>query len=142
MGVLSDLVVAPETDAQRVAEALVPSKAFGGIDIKGIDTVKFATLHAIVTKRTFEDVLPEYDPAVQVSDEGPWVTRIPPELVAALAALTADERDRVAAVWAKTDEFRLDRWDVGHVAAGLDAICRLAKKATGAGQALFLWMSL
>lgn len=33
MGLLGDLVVAPAADAERVAQATVPSEAFGGIDI-------------------------------------------------------------------------------------------------------------
>ena len=49
MGVLSDLVVAPVGDAERIGHADAPAAEFGGIDIKGIDSVKFGTLHSILT---------------------------------------------------------------------------------------------
>jgi hypothetical protein len=46
---------------------------------------------------------------VSASDQGPWVFRIPHELVARLAALSSAERGRAASRWAKTEEFALDR---------------------------------
>ncbi len=142
MGVLSDLVVAPVDDAEKVAHADVPSRAFGGIDIKGIDTVKFGTLHSLVTGRTFDEVLALYDPVVEVSDDGPWVFRIPEELVERLAALSEEEGRTVAAKWAATEEFALSGWDEAAVSDGLVAICELARRAVDSGQALFLWMCL
>jgi len=142
VGVLSDLVVAPVDDAEKVAHADVPSRAFGGIDIKGIDTVKFGTLHSLVTGRTFDEVLALYDPVVEVSDDGPWVFRIPEELVERLAALSEEEGRTVAAKWAATEEFALSGWDEAAVSDGLVAICELARRAVDSGQALFLWMCL
>jgi hypothetical protein len=142
MGVLSDLVVAPAGDAERVAHAEVPSRAFDGIDIKGIDSVKFGTLQSILTGRPFEELLSEYDPVVTVSDEGPWVFRIPHELLTRLVALDHTERARVAKQWASTEEFGLDGWAEDDVAGALGSISTLARKAVDSGQTLFLWMSL
>jgi hypothetical protein len=140
MGVLSDLVVAPATDAERVARAEVPSRAFDGIDIKGIDSVKLGTLHSLLTGRTFEELLPLYEPAVTVSDDGPWVFQIPRDLVALLSALDGPRKNEVARQWAV--QFALDRWTEGEVATALGSISTLAKKGNEPGQALFLWMSL
>jgi hypothetical protein len=95
MGVLSDLVVAPAGDAERIGRSQIPSKEFGGIDIKGIDSVKFGTLHSILTGRSFEELLPEYEPVVTVSDDGPWVFQIPSDLVTRLAGLAGEDK-RVA----------------------------------------------
>jgi hypothetical protein len=142
MGVLSDLVVAPVGDADRVAHAQVPSQVFDGIDIKGIDSVKFGILHSLLTGRAFGDLLPLYDPAVTVSEEGPWVFQIPQDLVASLAGLDEPRKSEVARQWAKTAEFALDRWAEGEVASALDSISTLAKRGVEPGQALFLWMSL
>ena len=142
MGVLSDLVVAPVGDAERVAHAQVPSQVFDGIDIKGIDSVRFGTLHSLLTGQAFEDLLPLYDPVVTVSDEGPWVFQIPREIVALLAGLDDTRKSEVARQWAKTEEFALDRWTEREVASVLDSISTLAKKVIEPDQALFLWMSL
>lgn len=142
MGVLSDLVVAPGGDAERIGRALSPAAKFDGIDIKGIDSVKFGMLHSILTGRSFEDLLPEYDPVVTVSEEGPWVFRLPADLVARLATLS-DEEQRVAVrKWAATEEFALDRWPATEVASAFDRIASLARKAEAAGHSLFLWMCL
>jgi hypothetical protein len=142
MGVLSDLVVADESDAGKVGRAPVPSREFGGIDIKGIDSIKFGTLHSLLTGATFRELLPLYDPVVTVSEEGPWVFRIPQDLVERLVGLGAAERRSTAEQWAATEEFRLDGWKPQEVADALEAICGEASKAMSSGRALFLWMSL
>ena len=142
MGVLSDLVAAPATDADRVATSVNPAAELGGIDIKGIDSVKFGTLHAILTGRSFEDLLPEYDPVVTVSEEGPWLFRLPTELVVRLASLAGGDERAVVSRWAATEEFALDGWSASDVARALDEIVALARKGLDAGHSLFLWMSL
>jgi hypothetical protein len=142
MGVLSDLVVANEADAERVAHTQVPSQAFGGIDVKGIDSVRFATLHSILTGRSFEELLPSYEPAFSASDDGPWVFRLPDELVTRLANLTDSERQSIAERWAATEEFELDDWDATMVAETFEAICGQAANAESTKRALFLWMCL
>lgn len=142
MGVLSDLVIAPANEAEHVAQAAVPSEVFNGIDIKGVDSVKFATLHSILTGRSFDDLLPIYEPVVTVSDEGPWVFQIPPDLVALLAALDDAGKTGIAQQWATTEEFVLDCWSADDVASVLNDISSLARKAVESDQALFLWMSM
>ena len=142
MGVLSDLIVAPVGDVERVAHAEVPSQVFDGIDLKGIDTVRFGTLHSLLIGQTFEDLLPLYDPVVTVSDEGPWVFQIPQDLVSLLAEVDDIRKSEVARQWAKTEEFALDRWTEREVASALDSISTLAKRVIEPDQALFLWMSL
>lgn len=142
MGVLSDLVVAPAGDAERIGRALAPASEFDGVDIKGIDSVKFGKLHSILTGRSFEELLPEYEPVLMVSDQGPWVFRIPSDLVTRLAALAGEEKQIAVSKWAATEEFALDRWPANEVAKAFDGIASLAKKAEGVGHSLFLWMSL
>jgi len=142
MGVLNDLVVAASGDAERIARAESPAADFGGIDIKGIDSVKFGMLHSILTGRSFEDLLPEYEPVVSVSDDGPWVFRLPSDFVARLATLAGDDKQAVVSKWAATEEFVLDRWTASDVAEAFDDIALLARKADDAGHSLFLWESL
>jgi hypothetical protein len=142
MGVLRDLVVAADVDAERVARARGPAEEFDGIDIKGIDSVKFGILHSILTGRAFKEILPACDPVVTVSEEGPWVFRIPCDLVARLAAITGDEKRAAVTKWAATEEFALDGRPPSEVAHAFDEIAALARRAVDGGQSLFLWMSL
>jgi hypothetical protein len=142
MGVLSDLVVADADDAEKIVNTGVPSQAFRGADIKGIDTVKFTTLHSILTGRPLEELRPAYHPVATASHEGAWVFVIPTELTALLAHLTEAQRQSAAERWSQTDEFRVDRWDISTIVRMMDEICREAGKATASGKTLFLWMSL
>ena len=142
MGVLSDLVVAPPGDAERIGRARAPAAEFGGIDIKGIDSVKFGMLHSILTGRTFRQLLPEYNPVFALSDEGPWVFQIPADLVTRLASLAGEDKRLVVSKWAATKEFALDRWPASEVARAFDGIASLARQAEEAGHSLFLWISL
>jgi hypothetical protein len=142
MGVLSDLVVATDGDIQRILETEVPSQAFGGVDLKGIDSVKFTTLHSILTGQSFDELLPSYRPIAIGSDEGPWVFKLPSDLVGRLAAMTQEERLPVAEKWAETEEFKLDRWKPADVQPTLDTICLQAESASSSHQSLFLWMGL
>ena len=104
--------------------------------------MKFGVLHSILTGRSYEDVAPEYEPVVAVSDDGPWVIRLPSDLVARLATLAGEDKKTAVSKWAATEEFALDRWTASDVAEAFDAIVVLARKAADAGQALFLWESL
>ena len=112
MGVISDLVVAHSSDAERIGRARAPAAEFGGIDIKGIDSVKFGMLHSILTGRSFKQLLPEYNPVFAVSDEGPWVFRLPADLVTRLASLAGEDKQRVVSQWAATREFALPKTPV------------------------------
>jgi hypothetical protein len=110
--------------------------------IKGIDHVKFGTLHSILTGRSCEELLPEYAPVVTVSDEGPWVFRIPSDLVTRLAAVSGAEKQVAMSKWAATEEFALDGWPPSEVVRSFEAIASLARKAENTGRSFFLWMSL
>lgn len=142
MGVLSNLVVAPEGDAQKVARTDVPSQTLGGIDIKGIDTIKFCQLHAMLTGKSYDDLISGYDAVAEESEDGPWVFRVPPELVSRLAGLQAHELPQIAKKWAAIEEFTADGWTEADVSNALTSIANLSKKALSPGQALFLWMCL
>ncbi|HET7458127.1 MAG TPA: hypothetical protein VFJ74_10795 [Gemmatimonadaceae bacterium] len=142
MGVLSDLVAAPSTAAEAIGRTRGPARQFGGIDIKGIDTIKLGMLHAMLTGETFESLFPAYDPVVSVSDDGPWVFELPSALVQRLGALDEPALSATAASWARTEEFEADGWSPKDVHAVLRDICAVARQARSAEHSLFLWMSV
>jgi len=142
MGLLSNLVVAPADQAERVAQSQVPSQEFDGVDVSGIDSIKLVTLHSLLTGQTIDELMPLYDPVVEVTDEGPWVFCIPADMATALATLNEDRKHDVARQWSETEEFILDDWSEEDVTAALNSICHEAKKATNKGESLFLWISL
>ena len=117
-------------------------RQFGGIDIKGIDVVKFATLHALLTGAAAAELLPAYEPVASGSEDGPWVFQLPAALVQRLAALEEPQLSSVAVAWAATEEFVLDRWAAQDVRRVLEDISALARGAQAPEQVLFLWMAM
>jgi hypothetical protein len=142
MGVLTDLVMADEQEANRIAESHYPLGEYPGIDIKGIDSVKLNVLHGILTSKTFEELLPQYDPIAEASEEGPWVFLLPHELVELLSLLDDVEVKEVAMKWGGTEEFQLAGWDQPAVIEVLKAIADLARRSVSEKKHLFAWMSL
>ena len=142
MSVLSDLIVAPVSAAEAISRSPAPAREFGGADIKGIDTVKLALLHAQLTGEPLKPLLPAYEPLVSASDDGPWVFALPTPLVQHLATLGAPEQAGVGARWGAAEEFTLDRWRTPDVLGVLETLCASARQAEARGEALLLWMSL
>jgi hypothetical protein len=137
MGVLSDLVVAPRSDAESICADSLSGK-WPREDVKGLDEVKLGTLYALLTRS-------KADLDMQLlagGDEGPWVTEIGAPLVAALVKVTAATRKSVAAQWLKTEELVLDQWDLERAESVIDTLVELAKQAHAEKVALLLWMSL
>jgi hypothetical protein len=136
VGVLSELAIGDEGDAEKIANSL-PSADLGGVDLSGIDPVKLGTLHSIVLGKEHD-----YGLEYASSEEGPWVFKFPRELVDALAVQTQAQQMDVAARWLTTDEFSIDGWGLENVEATLRTICEQAKRASASSRALFLWVSL
>ena len=113
MGVLTDVVIADEGEAEAVATERVPAKRWRGIDAKGIDQVKLATLWARLAQRGLDvesivKLTTDFAALFEVSEEGPWVFRIPRPLVELLADLDDQGAVTTAVEWASTEEFMLD----------------------------------
>ena len=142
MGVLTDLVIADEDDANRIAHSQYPLGEFTGIDIKGIDSVKLTTLHSILSGMPFEDLLAQYKPVIEASEDGPWVFLLPNDIVERLANLDESGITNISDQWGITEEFQLDRWSQNDVTTVLNDIVNLTRQASAQGKHVFAWMSL
>jgi hypothetical protein len=148
MGVLSELVAAPKSEARLVAESDSPSRDWQGIVWKGLDQIKLASLWSILEGEQIEvdSVVASSERmelAANVSENGPWVFAIPEELRNLLADLAGKDDDRmrsVARAWASTDE--LKDWDHSDVTGLLQEVIDLADGARLAGNDLLLWICL
>jgi hypothetical protein len=140
---LADAFVSNNATVKTIRADTRPSKDLGGVDVKSLDIVKFCKLHAALSGRTFEEVLPEFLPEVHaVSDDGPWVYAFPKSLQSALATLRDAERALVAKQWAQSREFALDGIDASKVAAIFEELVKLAGLSEQRDERLFLWNSL
>ena len=75
MGILTNIVAAEEDEYAAIGESLRPVDEWSGIERRGIDTAKIATLHCLLTGDEFEEAVGNYEP-VYVGDEGAVVLRI------------------------------------------------------------------
>jgi hypothetical protein len=135
--------MADEGEAPLVAADPSPHRRWPGLDAKGLDQVKLALLWALLAGQPFRDELVhEFAPLEELSEDGPWVFRVPPALVALLAGLAPDRAPLVASAWAATEELELDGWEPGGAAALIDALRGTARAAAAARKPLLMWVSL
>lgn len=149
-GVFAGLFVADLHQLERWnLKGLTPSD-WPAVEFKWLETVKLGTLEAILTHRPYDDIVQEqlHDIVRDGGAEGPWVTAVRGELIAALSELTPEHAGSVAEAWADTDEFKAsptDRpssRDIADFAQRLNEIAALAKRSRQDGKPVYLLMGL
>ena len=136
-----NIVSADEDEFIAVAGSSSPLNEWSGFAAPGLDTVKVATLHSLVTGDSLQSALDMYDP-VFLDDGETGALRVADELIEALALLDEDSLEGLAAELAATDDFESDGWDVEDVLTLLTEISELAQLAESQGQILFVWIAL
>lgn len=139
MGILTNIVAAEEDEVAAIGESLRPVDEWSGIERRGIDTAKIATLHCLLTGDEFERAVGAYEP-VYAADEGAIVLRLADEVLERLATLDEDALELVAEELAATEEYEMEQWDAEEVQALVMELADLARLAESQGQSLFVWM--
>lgn len=139
MGILTNIVAAEEDEIVAIGESLRPVDEWSGIERRGIDTAKIATLHCLLTGDEFEEAVSAYEP-VYVGDEGAVVLRIADEVMERLATLDEDALELVAEELAATEEYEMEQWETEDVQALVIELADLARLAESQDQVLFVWM--
>ncbi len=139
MGILTNIVAAEEDEVAAIGESLRPVDEWSGIERRGIDTAKIATLHCLLTGDEFEQAVGAYEP-VYATDEGAIVLRLADEVLERLATLDEDALELVAEELAATEEYEMEQWDAEEVQALVMELADLARLAESQGQSLFVWM--
>lgn len=139
MGILTNIVAAEEDEIAAIGESLRPVDEWSGIERRGIDTAKIATLHCLLTGDEFEEAISAYEP-VYVAEEGAVVLRLADEVTERLATLDEEALELVGEELAATEEYELEQWETEDVQALVIDLADLARLADSQGQALFVWM--
>jgi hypothetical protein len=139
LGILTNIVAAEEDEYAAIGESLRPVDEWSGIERRGIDTAKIATLHCLLTGDEFEEALGGYEP-VYAGDEGALVLRVADEVMERLATLDEEALELVAAELAATEEYEMEQWEPEDVQALVMDLADLARLAESQGQVLFVWM--
>ncbi len=139
MEILTNIVAAEEDDLAAIGESLRPADEWRGIERRGLDVAKIATLHCLLTGDQFEQAIGAYEP-VYAAEEGAWVLRMADEVVAKLAFLDEYALERVAEELAATEEFEMGLWEAEDALDLVMELAELARHAEPQGLALFIWM--
>ena len=148
MGVLSELVIADETDAPRVAESDSPTREWDGIVWNTLDQIKLSSLWTILEGFAVDvnEVVRRVDHfrlLHEVSEHGPCVYAVPRKLRDLLAELSAKEPEELRGTieaWAATDE--LQGWESSEVKELLQSLVDLSDTATLEDKGMLLWICL
>jgi hypothetical protein len=143
MGNLTDFVIANDNEGSAIGESDHPAAQWPTLETKGVDTIKLATLVSAITGQgDVAAITRSFTFAGGDEEIGPWVFKLPPEVVDVIAKLPAGNVQDVAAKWAATEEMQSDRWSAIDVADLVAQLQQHANKARTAGATLFLWASL
>ena len=138
MGILTNIVAADEDELESIADSLRPVDQWSGIEKRGLDTAKIATLHSLLTGDEFELAASFYEPVA--GGETAIVLRLAEEVMGKLASYEEDALEAVAAELAATEEFEMEGWDNGEVHDLVQELADLARIADSQEQTLFVWM--
>ena len=130
------IIAADADELYAVGESSNPLDEWSGIETPGLDTVKIATLHCLLTGDTLQTALELYEP-VFLSSEETGILRIADAVLDRLAALDEEGLRAVAYELAATEDFEAEHWSVDDVLSRLTDISELAQLAESQGQALF-----
>lgn len=138
MGSLADLIVAAASDAPAIVASDYPLGTFRGVNIDGLDPLKVAALHSLLTGKGYADVLGRYQPIAEASANGPWLIKFPDELIPLLANLAPPDHGSVAAQWASTDQGREEGWSEQDAEKFLARLVHFAQIGAFEGKDVFL----
>jgi hypothetical protein len=142
LGLLTDVFAATESEVRGLAPDDYLPDQFPSVKSKALDPVKFGVLQNILLGTEVQTAVKQHELMYEVSEDGPWVFRIPAELSGVLATMNGQHLDDAAKKWSRTQEFQLDHWDYVDVADVLRKIAQLARQARSDGQSLFVWVCL
>ena len=138
MGSLADIIVAHSSDAQAILDSEYPLGTFPGVNSDGLNPLHIAALHALLTDKDFSQLRGDYQPVAKDSVIGPWLIRLPGELITALANIAPHDQASVAAKWASTDHLREDAWSEQDAENYLAQLIHFSQSAVFEGKEVFL----
>lgn len=138
MSTLADLIVAADSDAQAIVASEYPLGDFSGVNVDGLDPLHIAALHSLLEGANIEQVLTSYQPVAEGSPSGPWLVKLPAELIDKLTTIAPQDQPEAAANWAGTAQVAAHGWSQQHAEAYLAQLIHFARTASFEKQALFL----
>ncbi|MGD2058354.1 MAG: hypothetical protein PVF85_12125 [Anaerolineales bacterium] len=139
MGSLADLLLATPADIPDIVASDYPLGSFKGTNVDGLDALMLLALHGMLTQQPLDDLLTNYEPVAQASEEGPWLIKIPASLLTILADVAPHDMDEVASNWVETQQLRGSGWTQGDMRFFIEPLILYAQSLPGSGKELYLW---
>lgn len=140
MEFLTVIVAAEDDEYVAVGESTNPLAEWSGFEANGIDTMRLATLHSLLTGDSLQSALDTYEP-IYVGENETSVLRVADELFDKLVDLEDDALVSVSEELAATEEFESAGWDAEELIARLAPLGELARLAESQAQILFVWIN-
>jgi hypothetical protein len=140
MGSLADLILAESSDVPAIVSSEYPLGTFTGTNVDGLDPLKLAALHSTFTNQVFSDLLGHYAPIAEASTSGPWLIKLPGELITFLAGLAPQDYTSTADKWASTAQAQEDGWSSMDAEKFLGQVAHFAQTAAFEGKDIYLWV--
>jgi hypothetical protein len=143
MRFVTHVVAVEEDELAAVAGSASPLDTWSGIESPGLDTVKLATLHALLTGDSLQAALDLYEPAlVSGGDDEFLVLRFASEMLEELALLDEESMETVAGELAATGIYEEENADADELLFFLTSLAELAQLADSQGQVLLARIEL
>lgn len=140
MGSLADLLLAESSDVPAIVASEYPLGTFKGANVDGLDSLKLAALHSTFAPEDFNNLLEHYKPMAEASTSGPWLIKLPGELIAFLAGLAPHDYDSTAAKWASTVQAQEEGLSLIDAEKFLGQVGYFAQIATFERKEVYLWV--
>jgi hypothetical protein len=140
MGSLADLIIAESGEAPAIIASEYPLGTFKGINVDGLDPVNLAALHSTFTDVEFNELLEHYKPIAEATSGGPWLVKLPVELITFLAELAPQDQASAAEMWISTVQLLDSGWAMEDAEKYLASLMHFAQIAAFESKELFVWI--
>jgi hypothetical protein len=137
---LADLIVAALDEGPAVLASEYPLGTYQGVNVDGLDPLKVAVLHASLAGRELDQLVPDYRPMAEASPSGPWLVRLPAELIMVLANISPQDVPAAAATWIATEPLCQEGWSGEDAEKYLARVAHFARQAAYDKKELFLYV--
>lgn len=141
MGILTDILIADISEGRAIGEAEAPWEQWPYLHAHGCDQINLSSLLCVLNGQEWQDeVLDEFTTLYQKSDEGPWVTLLPGQLISQVAALSDDEVRTIISLWVRSED--MAGTSVPLLQNFLKGLRELAQQALTSNKSLLVWQCL
>ena len=139
MGSAADLIIAAPSEALAIVASDYALGTYRGVNVDGLDPLKLAALHSLLTNKGIDGLLGAYQPVAEATANGPWLIRLPGELLAFLANTRPENQALVAAKWASTDQLQAEGWSQQDAEQFIARVVHFARTLRLKGRKSFYW---